>query len=67
MKEDESDARMAERLELKLMLNLACLGVFSAEEFASRRQIVEERAHLDVSAGGLAAIPAVRGAHPLFA
>src|SRR4051794_29030793 len=41
---------------MELVLNIARLGVFSAQKFPARRQIVEQRADLDLRAGRFAAL-----------
>src|ERR1043165_2646522 len=54
--ERECDLGMPDRLEMKLMLEVATLGVFGPQEFPARRQIVEDRAHFDLGAGCFAAV-----------
>src|ERR1700738_3100968 len=48
---NEPHIRMANRLQRELVLDVTGLGVFAPEKFSTRRQIVEERPHLDLSAG----------------
>ena len=52
----ERDLRMPRRLEMKLVLDVAALCVFRAQEFPARRQIVKNRAHFNLRAGSFAAI-----------
>src|SRR5688572_25010646 len=53
----ERDLRVPGRLKMKLMLDVAALGVFRAEEFPARGQIVEKRPHFYLRSGRFAAIP----------
>ena len=39
---------MSDRLEIELVLDVARFGILGAEKFPARRQIIEERAHLDL-------------------
>src|SRR4051794_1942797 len=54
---------MRDSLEVKLVFDVTRLGVFSAEKFAARRQIVEQRTHFYLRSGRFAASPA-RAAPP---
>ena len=53
---DEAGLRMADGLEVKLVLDVAGLGVFGAQKFPARGEIVEKRAHLDLRARCFAAV-----------
>ncbi len=53
---DERDPRMPQRLQMKLMLDVATFGVLRAQELPARRQIVEKRPHFDLRAGRLPAV-----------
>ena len=52
----KSDLRMTDRLQMKLMFDVAALGVFRAQKFPARRQIVKKRAHFDLRARRFAAV-----------
>ena len=47
---NKADIRMTNRLQRKLVLDVAGFGVFAPEKFPPRRQIVEQGTHLDLSA-----------------
>jgi hypothetical protein len=53
---DEADLGVCEGEQVELMFDVACLGGLCAEEFPTSREVVEKRAHLDLSARGVAAI-----------
>ena len=56
MEQDEGDVGVADGLQLDLVVDVAGLGVFRAEEFAAGGEVVEEGADFDLGAGGVAAI-----------
>ena len=51
----ERNLRMTDGLEMNLVLDVAALGVFRAQEFSARRQIVKKRTHFHLRAGRFAA------------
>ncbi len=53
---DEGDLRMTGGLKMKLMFDVAALGVFRTQELPPRRQIVEKRTRLDLRPGRFPAI-----------
>ena len=49
--ENESDLWMPGGLQVKLMLDVAALGIFRAEKFSAGGQIIKKRSHFDLGAG----------------
>src|SRR5882724_5002890 len=47
---------MADRLQMNLMLNVAALGVLRAKKFPARREIIKQRADLDLRSRGFTAV-----------
>src|SRR5256885_4775434 len=47
---------MADRLQMNLMFNVAALGVLRAKKFPSRREIIKQRADLDLRPRGFPAV-----------
>src|SRR4029079_10812476 len=46
--ERKGDTGMSDRLEIELVLNVPRFSILRAEKLPARRQIIEERAHLDL-------------------
>src|SRR5437016_13040133 len=55
-RERESDLRMANRLQMELVLNIPALGIFRAQKLATRRQLVKKRAPLQLRPGRFAGV-----------
>ena len=53
---DEADLGVGQGEELELMFDVARFGRLCAEEFTASWQVVKKRAHLDLSARGVAAV-----------
>ena len=54
--QDEAGLRVADRLKMDLMLDVAALRILAAQEFAPGREIIEKRTHLDLRPGSVAAV-----------
>ena len=54
--ESKRDLRMTDRLQMKLVFDLTGFGIFGAQEFPARRQIIKKRTHFDLRARRFATV-----------